>query len=264
MVDHRARSAARWASASFLPIAFALVGCTGTSLTSNAELDALRQTSVNTQQEVREIRALIESQGSGTGASQSDVLIALDELETRFDRLEAQLTDLLDGMARFQQQRVSAPPASMSGSPSEGTPLPLPGSTPGGAPPAISAPPADPRAAYEAAYLEVTRGSYDAAITKFDEFVRNNPSSDLADNAVYWIGESYYAKRDFNRAAEAFTRLIDAYPSGDKVPAAMLKLGFAFHENGDPVAARRYLETLVERFPNSDEASKAQVRLAEL
>lgn len=238
--------------------ALAGLGCAGTSLTENADIDALRQTSVMTQEDVRAVRELLESRETGNSDATAEILLTLEDLEARFDRLEAQLTDLLDGLARYQR------PGSGPGV------APAPGGTasdPGGSqipPPPVSGTPADPRSEYEAAYLEVTRGHYDAAVVAFEAFVRAHPSSDLADNAIYWIGESHYASRDFNRAAEAFVRLIDSYPSGDKVPAAMLKLGFAFQENGDTAAARRYLETLTERFPKSEEAAKARARLAEL
>jgi tol-pal system protein YbgF len=246
-------------------LAAAVTGCAGRSLTATADIDALRQTSVTTQEELRELRSLVEQSADRRTDTDAELLLAIEDLEARFARIEAQLVDLLDGLARFQAPRSAAPAPAGAGTGDdipEGA-MPPPGVA-AGEPPSMVATPGNPRSRYEAAYLDVTRGNYDAAITAFESFVRDYPSDDLADNAVYWIGECYYAKREFNRAAEAFVRLIDAYPSGDKVPAAMLKLGFAFQENGDPVAARRYLETLVDRFPESEEATKARARLAEL
>ena len=87
------------------------------------------------------------------------------------------------------------------------------------------------------------------------------PDSDLADNAQYWIGESFYAQRDFDRAIQEFLQAVDGYPGGDKHPAALLKIGYSFLQTGDRDSARSYLKRLVEEFPNSDEAELARNKI---
>jgi tol-pal system protein YbgF len=213
-------------------------------MTSTAELDALRQSVDATRQEVRALREAQATDRSGDN-DLATALLMLEDVETRLDRIEAQLIDLLDGLSRTQAEaRPVAEPGVMN--------------------PPSAASAGDARSAYEAAYLEVTRSNYDGAIAAFSDFLRQYPATDLSDNAVYWIGECHYVKREFNRAVEAFVRLMDTYPDGDKVPAALLKLGYAFQELGDPNAARRYLEELRTRYPGSDEAAKAGERLQQL
>ena len=76
------------------------------------------------------------------------------------------------------------------------------------------------------------RGDNGGAIQKLREFLRKSPKSDLADDAQYWIGEAYYANRDYNRAILEFNEVLLRYPKGDKVPAALLRQAMAFAELG--------------------------------
>lgn len=122
----------------------------------------------------------------------------------------------------------------------------------------------DAQQLYNAAYLDVTRGNYGLARQEFTEFLRLFPVSSLADNAQYWMGESYYAEGNFREAITSFERVLDNYPGGDKGSAAMLKLGFSYQKLGDNSRARAYLERVSEKYPGTDEARIARERLEEM
>ena len=125
------------------------------------------------------------------------------------------------------------------------------------------APPGDsPRALYEAAYQDLAQGKHDLARMGFNEVLARYPTSTLADNAQYWIGETYYDQKDYDKALEEFAKVEQNYPSGDKVPASLLKLGMTQQELGQSKAARKTFESLIERFPSSEEARLARSRLA--
>lgn len=117
---------------------------------------------------------------------------------------------------------------------------------------------------YEEAWKLVERKDYRAAIARFKEFLKKYPQSEYADNAQYWIGESYYALREFDQAILEFDAVRRKYPKGDKLPAALLKQGFAFAELGDKVDARLILQELIDRYPQSEEAGKAKQKLKAL
>lgn len=117
---------------------------------------------------------------------------------------------------------------------------------------------------YEEAWKLLEQKEYRASIAQFKEFLRKYPKNEYADNAQYWIGESYYALREFDQAILEFDLVRRNYPEGDKVPASLLKLGFAFAELGDKVDARLILQELVERYPQSQEATKAKDKLKAL
>lgn len=117
---------------------------------------------------------------------------------------------------------------------------------------------------YEATLALLERKEYRTMITRLRDFIKKYPTSDLADNAQYWIGEAYYALREFDQAILEFDEVRRRYPKGDKVPAALLKQAFAFAELGDKVDARLILRDLIDRYPQTPEALKAEQKLKEL
>jgi TolA-binding protein len=49
---------------------------------------------------------------------------------------------------------------------------------------------------YGQSFDALKAGSYSIAITGFKDFLSSYPSSPLAENAQYWLGEAYYVTRD--------------------------------------------------------------------
>ena len=117
---------------------------------------------------------------------------------------------------------------------------------------------------YDEAWKLLERKDLRAAITRFKDFIKKYPTSTYADNAQYWIGECYYALKEFDQAILEFDAVRRKYPKGDKVPAALLKQGFAFAELGDKVDARLILQDLINNYPQSEEAAKAKQKLKTL
>ena len=50
----------------------------------------------------------------------------------------------------------------------------------------------------------------------------------ISGNAWYWLGETHYARRDYERAAVAFARGYRGFPAGRKAPDNLLKLGMSW------------------------------------
>lgn len=117
----------------------------------------------------------------------------------------------------------------------------------------------DYRSAWQALHSE----QYDKAIQQFRTFQRKNPTSELADDAQYWIGESYFTRRDYNRAILEYNDVLK-YRKGDKVPAALLRQSQAFVEIGDKTDARLILQKLINDHPNSRQAKEAREKLQNL
>ncbi|HEU4344308.1 MAG TPA: tol-pal system protein YbgF [Candidatus Binatia bacterium] len=117
---------------------------------------------------------------------------------------------------------------------------------------------------YGAATRALEQKDYKLAIGRFRDFLKKHPKSRLANNAQYWIGESYFALRQFDQAILEFDAVRRKYPQGEKVPAALLKQGFAFAELGEKVNARLILQEVVEKYPQSPEAARAKQRLKTL
>lgn len=121
--------------------------------------------------------------------------------------------------------------------------------------------PGNPDQLFAAAYGDYSRGNYDLAISEFRQYVDTYPSSEMADNAQYWIGECLYSKKQLNEAIAEFDKVSILFPKGDKVPAARLKKGIALIELGQQEAGRAELTALVRLFPRSNEAMLARQQL---
>lgn len=118
--------------------------------------------------------------------------------------------------------------------------------------------------AYNQAFNVLKAGKYAEAITAFQQFLQSYPQSTLADNAQYWLGESYYVTRDFQNAAAAFQTVLDRWPDSRKAPDALLKLGYTQAELKHTAQARATLSSVSTRFPGSDAANLAAARLLQL
>ena len=98
----------------------------------------------------------------------------------------------------------------------------------------------------------------------FTDFIRNSPKHKLADNAQYWIGETYYAERKFDKAILAFQTVLDRYPKSDKRSDALLKQGFSFAELGLYDDAEAFLKKVVSSYPKSANARRAEQKIRDV
>jgi tol-pal system protein YbgF len=117
------------------------------------------------------------------------------------------------------------------------------------------------QAAYSRAFDALKSTDYAGAITRFRDFIRTYPQSQLGGNAQYWLGEAYYVTHDYDNAATAFRAVGEQYPQSPKVPDALVKLGLTQIDQKKLVDARATLKQVVQRYPGSDAAKLATTRL---
>lgn len=118
--------------------------------------------------------------------------------------------------------------------------------------------------AYRNAFLLLKQRRHDEAITAFEDFLSNYPSSKYSGNAQYWLAEANYVTKRYDVALTEFQKVLDSYPTSSKVPDARLKMGYTFYELERWEDARVTLTRLRARFPNSTVAGLAQQRLERL
>jgi len=121
-----------------------------------------------------------------------------------------------------------------------------------------------PESLYDKGLETFKAGDMQASRDIFTKFLDQYPKHDLAANAQYWIGETYYNEKGYEPAILAYQEVIKQYPGKDKVPAAMLKQAICFRAIKDNKSARYVLKKLEEGFPKSDEAKKARELLKEI
>lgn len=118
--------------------------------------------------------------------------------------------------------------------------------------------------AYDAAYQLFKEKKYKESRERFEAFMKDYPKTDLSDNAMFWIGESYYSEKDFESAILSFETLLKKYPESDKAASGMLKQGLAFVEIGDAKTGKIIFNKLLEKYPHAKEAEAAKKKIAEL
>ena len=115
--------------------------------------------------------------------------------------------------------------------------------------------------AYQAAFNLLKAGRYDQAAKSFRKFLAEYPTGKFADNAQYWLGESYYVTRNFDSALREFNTLVSGHPDSQKVTHALLKIGYIHDELGQKEKAREILTSLTTDYPQSTAAGLATKRL---
>lgn len=115
---------------------------------------------------------------------------------------------------------------------------------------------------YSAALQDYHAGRYRQAIGEFSQFIRLNPSSDLSDNAQYWIGECYYGLNNYRQALVEFQKVFH-YPKTNKADAAQFKIGYCYLELGEKTRALAEFKKFVSQYPHSEYVEKAKKLMAQ-
>jgi tol-pal system protein YbgF len=117
---------------------------------------------------------------------------------------------------------------------------------------------------YQAAFELLKDQRYDDAASAFTQFLTTYPDSQLADNAQYWLAESYYVTEQFDDALQQFTAVIDQHPRSRKVPDALLKMGYCNYELERWDAARDALSRVRVEHADTTAARLAEQRLKQM
>ncbi len=134
-----------------------------------------------------------------------------------------------------------------------------PASTPQTAPASVD--PVKEQQAYQSAFNLLKAGRYDQAAKSFQKFLTEYPTGKFADNAQYWLGESYYVTRNFDNAVREFENLVTNHPDSQKLTHALLKIGYIHDELGRKEKAGEVLLDLTKNYPQSTAAGLAAKRL---
>ena len=124
--------------------------------------------------------------------------------------------------------------------------------------------PTQARAAYQRALDLLKQSQYNQSIEALRKFLLAHPRTEYADNAQYWLGEAYYANRQFGQALIEYNALLQGYPDSQKFSHAKLKLAYCYHELGQPEQAKQQLEELIRAYPDTTVAHLARDRLRQI
>jgi tol-pal system protein YbgF len=85
---------------------------------------------------------------------------------------------------------------------------------------------------YTAAFGLLRQAKYDDAAMALQQFIDTYSDDPLTANARYWLGETYYVRSQYVKAAEVFFEGYRANPDGIKAPDTLLKLGMSLSNLG--------------------------------
>ena len=188
-----------------------------------------------------------------SGAPASDARIG--ELQTSMTELLERIDVLNARIARLETGTPASPPAG----PAASAPPPPPRVTIAQQPAVIHA--ANLADDYRNALMLFGKSRYAEARAAFQRVFDSDTSGDLADNALYWIGETYFAAADYSNAMKFYERVTKEYGESNKAPDALFKTGLAFEKSGDLAMARRAFDETIKRYPYSTPAASAKLEL---
>ena len=133
------------------------------------------------------------------------------------------------------------------------------GSLPDTPPRRLAAYPAkEAQALYEQGYGDYLRRDYAGAEAAFRKLVTAYPNDPLAGGAQYWVGETQYLRKQYQKAADSFLNGYRQYSGSDKAPDTLLRLGMSLAALGKTSAACATFKKLGDRFPNSSQQNQAK------
>lgn len=114
---------------------------------------------------------------------------------------------------------------------------------------------------YESALNQFKVGNYQSSIAAFQTFMASFSASQLVPSAQYWVGNAYYALRDYKAAIAAQQKVVLTWPDNAKAPDALLNIASSQAELGDQKSTRETLKILLTKYPLSPAAEQAKQRL---
>jgi tol-pal system protein YbgF len=174
----------------------------------------------------------------------------VDELQHTLAKTQDQQRDMYGDVDRRLAALEGTSGAGVAASASRDTGLPVPQG--------------DDRANYQAAFDLLKDAKYPEAISGFKQFLTTFPTSALADNAQYWLGEAHYVSKQYPDALRDFRTVLEKYPDSRKIPDALLKIGYCNYELKNWAEARSALNQVVQRFGDTTAARLASQRLAKM
>lgn len=114
-------------------------------------------------------------------------------------------------------------------------------------------PQGSPEEQYAQAFGLLRTGDYAAAAAGLEQFLKANPAHELAGNATYWLGETYYVRKDYSKAGKYFLDGFKKYPQNRKGADNLLKLSLTLAALDQKKEACQALKEIKKTYPQAPE-----------
>ena len=110
---------------------------------------------------------------------------------------------------------------------------------------------------YIDALANFQNSEWDLSLAGFNYLIKIDNGHELADNSQYWIGEIYYAIKDYNRSIKEFEK-VSSFKNSNKLDDAQYKIGLCYTSLGKKNIARKKFSDFLQYFPNSEYSEKVK------
>ena len=180
----------------------------------------------------------------------------VEQLQYRNQQLQQQL----EKMQADYEYRLDQMEKGKGGGPRpSGGPAPAPPSMAAAPPPSAAAAGGNADQLYSDAMKKLQEGDNAGAERTFKAFLQSHPKHQLAGNAQYWLGESYYARRDYQNAMTAFAEGYKNYKASPKGPDNLLKLGITLAVLGRKSDACQVFAKFSQDYPRATDLQKRRI-----
>ncbi len=251
-------------------VMFVIIGLSGCATKRNidelaAEVRQVQQQNEQTQDMLTRLDSVITAGTDANNKLRADVSVTVNDLRQQIDMLLENYNDLLTQINQMSRQPSVTHVVRSSPGASEQTSVTIADTAATKPVEALPPTPAiDCDATYDNSFILVRRGEYENAIEGFRLFLQHCAKHESAENAHYWIGESYYSLEKYVEAIEEFKYLIDNYKSSVNASRAMYKMARSQQELGKTKDAKATFQKLIDEYPETLEASQAKERLKDL
>ncbi len=206
-------------------------------------------------QKTRELSAKVSQYESQPAGGEVELRAEIAKRDSEIAEYKKQIRDLQAKLAELEV-KASSQPATVSGEVKATYPTIISET------PTIKMTEKEFRVYYNRGLNDFRNRKYKTAIAYFDTLLKSNVETNLKINAVYWIGESYFGLKQYEKAIEYFNYV--AQTKSAKTPDALYMLGRCYAALGKIKEAKEYMNRVVKEYPKSPVAKKAKDRLERL
>ncbi|MFW6077590.1 MAG: tol-pal system protein YbgF [Hyphomicrobiales bacterium] len=104
---------------------------------------------------------------------------------------------------------------------------------------------------YQSGYESLLGRRFGDAEGSFKMFVDRHRDHQLASDAHFWLGETYYVQGDYKQAAQSFLKGYKDYPDGRKAPDTLFKLGLSLQQLEQTAQACSTFAEVAKKYPTA-------------
>jgi tol-pal system protein YbgF len=218
--------------------------------------DAILADQSQTKKAVMHLDSLLNSDAEASKELRAEIRSSVGDLMEQFQAMQANMNDMQDKIGQMSQGQSGRSSIATPSRPSDSAVSDTTGIT---APPGV-----DCQVLYDNSFVNIRRGQYDDAIKGFNDYLKYCGTEELAADAHYWLGESYYSLEKYKDGIAEFDNVVKNYATSKKRSGAMYKMARCYEELGQKKDAKVIFKKIVDEYPSTLEASQAKEKLKEL